>query len=153
MVFIDESGLSERPHRCRTWAPRGQTPVLQYGFNWKMLSAMAGVTWWNFFFRLFPGAICSPQIIEFLSHLLSPHSGKSFALISFSFFRDRTLSGLAAREFISVPAARAVVGGVLFPLCAESLNPWSMCVFGPHSASNLQHEAQLVSPFFRTSDS
>src|ERR1700675_722904 len=22
IVFIDESGLSERPHRCRTWAPR-----------------------------------------------------------------------------------------------------------------------------------
>src|SRR5207245_8215377 len=30
IVFIDESGLSQRPHRCRTWAPRGQTPVLQY---------------------------------------------------------------------------------------------------------------------------
>jgi hypothetical protein len=26
--------------------------VLQYHFNWKMLSAMAGVTWWNFYFRL-----------------------------------------------------------------------------------------------------
>src|SRR6516162_5034530 len=54
IVFIDESGLSERPQRCRTWAPRGQTPVLQYHFNWKTLSAMAGVTWWNFYFRLFP---------------------------------------------------------------------------------------------------
>jgi len=28
------------------------------------------VTCWNFYFRLFPGAIRSPQIIEFLSHLL-----------------------------------------------------------------------------------
>ena len=37
IVFIDESGLSQRPHRCRTWAPRGQTPVLQYNFNWKTL--------------------------------------------------------------------------------------------------------------------
>ena len=35
-----------------------------------MLSAMAGVTWWNFYFRLFPGAIRSPQIIVFLAHLL-----------------------------------------------------------------------------------
>ena len=68
IVFIDESGLSERPHRCRTWAPRGQTPVLQYHFNWKTLSAIAGVTWWNFYFRLFPGAIRSSQIIEFLAH-------------------------------------------------------------------------------------
>src|SRR5262249_2472898 len=38
IVFVDESGLSERPHRCRTWAPRGLTPVLQYHFNWKWLS-------------------------------------------------------------------------------------------------------------------
>src|SRR3989442_495979 len=76
IVFVDESGLSERPHRCRTWAPRGQTPVLQYHFNWKMLSAIAGVTWWNFYFRLFPGAIRSRQIIEFLSHLLRHIPGK-----------------------------------------------------------------------------
>jgi len=76
IVFIDDSGLSERPHRCRTWAPRGQTPVLQYHFNWKTLSAIAGVTWWNFYFRLFPGAIRSPQIIEFLSHLLRHIPGK-----------------------------------------------------------------------------
>jgi hypothetical protein len=27
--------------------------VLQYHFNWKTLSAIAGVTWWNFYFRLF----------------------------------------------------------------------------------------------------
>jgi hypothetical protein len=30
---------------------------------------MAGVTWWNFYFRLFPGTIRSPQVIEFLAHL------------------------------------------------------------------------------------
>ena len=41
-----------------------------------MLSAMAGVTWWNFYFRLFPGSIRSPQIIEFLSHLLRHIPGK-----------------------------------------------------------------------------
>ena len=76
IIFIDESGLSERPHRCRTWAPRGETPVLQYHFNWKTLSAMAGVTWWNFYFRLFPGTIRSPQIIEFLSHLMRHIPGK-----------------------------------------------------------------------------
>src|SRR5436309_11463292 len=76
IVFIDESGLSERPHRCRTWAPKGKTPVLQYHFNWKTLSAIAGVTWWNFYFRLFLGAIRSTQIIEFLSHLLRHIPGK-----------------------------------------------------------------------------
>jgi len=35
-----------------------------------MLSAIAGVTWWNFYFRLFPGAIKSQQIVAFLTHLM-----------------------------------------------------------------------------------
>ncbi len=69
IVFIDESGLSERPTRVRTWAPRGQTPVLQYHFNWHQLSVMAGITFCRFYFRLFPGAIKGPQIIEFLHAL------------------------------------------------------------------------------------
>lgn len=43
--------------------------MLQYHFNWKTLSAMAGVTWWNFYFRLFPGSIRSPQVVQFLEHL------------------------------------------------------------------------------------
>ena len=50
--------------------------MLQYHFNWKTLSAMAGVTWWNFYFRLFPGAIRSPQVIEFLTHLLRHLPGR-----------------------------------------------------------------------------
>jgi transposase len=62
--------LSERPHRCRTWAPRGQTPVLQYHFRWQTLSAMAGITWRRFYFQLFAGAVRAPQAIEFLGHLL-----------------------------------------------------------------------------------
>jgi transposase len=50
--------------------------VLQYHFNWKTLSAMAGVTWWNFYFRLFEGSIRSPQVVEFLRHLLRHVPGR-----------------------------------------------------------------------------
>ena len=50
--------------------------MLQYHFNWKTLSAMAGVTWWNFYFRLFPGAIRSPQVVEFLRHLMRHLRGR-----------------------------------------------------------------------------
>jgi hypothetical protein len=50
--------------------------VLQYHFNWKTLSAMAGVTWWNFYFRLFSGAIKNPQVVEFLRHLMRHLPGK-----------------------------------------------------------------------------
>lgn len=74
-VFVDESGLSERPHRVRTWAPRGQTPGLQYTFNWKCLSASAGITVWNFYFQLFPGSIKAPQLVAFLRHLRRPIPG------------------------------------------------------------------------------
>jgi transposase len=44
IIFIDESGLSERPQQVRTWAPRGQTPVLHHHFNWKVLSAVVAIT-------------------------------------------------------------------------------------------------------------
>jgi transposase len=60
----------------RTWAPRGQTPVLQYHFNWKVLSATAGITWWNFYFRLYPTTIRAPQVVDFLGHLLRHLPGK-----------------------------------------------------------------------------
>ena len=43
---------------------------------WKTLSAMAGVTWWNFYFRLFRGTIRSPQVVEFLTHLLRRLPGR-----------------------------------------------------------------------------
>lgn len=76
IVFIDESGLSERPHRCRTWAPRGCSPILQFHFNWNTLSAIAGITWWNFYFRLYPGSIKAPQAIDFLGRLLQQLPGR-----------------------------------------------------------------------------
>jgi transposase len=50
--------------------------VLEYNFNWKSLSAVAGLTFWNFYFRLYPGAVKSPQVIDFLQalvrHVASP---------------------------------------------------------------------------------
>jgi hypothetical protein len=60
----------------RTWAPRGQTPVLQYHFNWKVLSAAAGITWWNFYFRLYPNTIHAAEVVDFLGHLLRHLPGK-----------------------------------------------------------------------------
>ena len=50
--------------------------MLQFHFNWKLLSAIAGITWWRFYFRLFPGPIRGPQVIEFLTHLLAHLPGR-----------------------------------------------------------------------------
>jgi transposase len=69
IVFIDESGLNTRPTRARTWAPRGQTPILQETFNWKSLSIIGGLALWRFYFQIHPGSVKSLQVIEFLRHL------------------------------------------------------------------------------------
>ena len=44
--------------------------MLQYHFNWKVLSALAGITWWSFYFRLYQRTIRAPQVVDFLAHLL-----------------------------------------------------------------------------------
>ena len=60
----------------KTWAPKGQTPVLQYSFNWKQLSLIAGISAWRLYFRFFHGAIKAPQIVEFLKALKATIRGK-----------------------------------------------------------------------------
>jgi transposase len=80
IVFVDESGLSTRPTRVRTWAPRGQTPVLQETFNWKSLSLIGGMALLRFYFQIHPGSIKGPQVVEFLRHLQRHIPGKLLIL-------------------------------------------------------------------------
>lgn len=81
IVFVDESGLSTRPHRVRTWAPRGQTPVLHETFNWKSLSLIAGLSLWRFYFRIHAGSIKSPQVVEFLRGLQRHLKGRKLMVL------------------------------------------------------------------------
>jgi transposase len=69
IVFIDETGVSTRPHRVRTWAPRGKTPVIRETFGWKSLSVIGGISLWRILFRIHPGAVKSPQVVDFLKVL------------------------------------------------------------------------------------
>ena len=80
IVFVDESGFSQRPARKRTWAPRGQTPVLEFNFNWKRISAIAGVSFYELWFALHQGTIRAPQVIEFIQQLRA-RIGKKLLLI------------------------------------------------------------------------
>jgi DDE superfamily endonuclease len=114
IVFVDESGLSERPHRHRTWAPRGQTPVLQYHFS---LSMMAGITCWNFYFKLFPGSIKAPQIIEFLQHL-QRHLRRHLLVIWDGLHGHRSI---AVRDFVASRGERLTLA--FLPGYAPELNP------------------------------
>lgn len=124
-MFVDESGLSERPHRVRTWAPRGQTPVLQYTFNWKCLSAIAGITVWNFYFQLFPGSIKAPQVIAFLRHLRRHIRGKlTIIWDGLPVHRSRLV-----RDFVAQQKDRIQLE--CLPAYAPELNPveyiWGYC--------------------------
>jgi transposase len=53
----------------RTWAPKGQTPVIQFHFNWNHLSVIAGLTRGNCLFRLHEGSIRKEEIVAFLKAL------------------------------------------------------------------------------------
>jgi len=82
-----------------------------------MLSAIAGVTWWNFYFRLFPGAIRSPQIIEFLTHLLRHVSGPLLVIWDgLPSHRSR-----AVRDFVTSTNNRLHIE--FLPAYAPDLNP------------------------------
>lgn len=60
----------------RTWALRGQTPVLQETFNWDKCSLIGGLTLWRFYFQIHEGAIRGAEVARFLKHLLRHLPGK-----------------------------------------------------------------------------
>ena len=95
--------------------------MLQYHFNWKTLSAMAGVTWWNFYFRLFPGAIKSPQVVEFLEHLMR-HLPDKLLIIW-----DGLPSHRSHLVWDFVRQQRGRLWLEFLPAYAPELNPWSIC--------------------------
>ncbi len=109
--------MSERPHRVRTWAPRGQTPVLQYHFSWKVLSAAAGITWWNFYFRLYRRTIRAAEVVDFLGHLLRHLRGK--LLVVWDGLPAHR--GRVVKEFIAAQRGRLVIEQL--PAYAPELNP------------------------------
>ena len=117
IVFIDESGLSTRPTRARTWAPRGQTPILQETFNWKSLSIIGGLALWQFYFQIRPGSIKSLQVIEFLRHLQRHIPGKILVVWDGAPIHR---SGLV-RDYILSTQGR--VRAERFPAYAPELNP------------------------------
>lgn len=69
ILYVDESGLSERPTRVRTWAPKGHTPIIEFHFNWTHISVIAALSPANCVFRLHEGAIRKEQHVEFLKAL------------------------------------------------------------------------------------
>jgi len=61
IVFVDESGLTQKPSAKSTWSPQGETPVLELNFNWKKLSVIGGITIRSLYFRLHEDSVKAPK--------------------------------------------------------------------------------------------
>jgi transposase len=76
IVFVDESGLTQKPAAKSTWAPEGPTPVLELNFNWKKLSVIGGITIKSLYFQLHEDSVKAPEVVAFLGHLQQHIPGK-----------------------------------------------------------------------------
>jgi len=101
----------------RTWAPKGQTPVLQYHFNWKTFSVIGGITLMNFYFQLLDGSIKSAHVIAFVRHLRRHLPGKLLLLWD----RAGIHRSRAVRQYLESLGGQIVVE--YLPAYAPELNP------------------------------
>jgi hypothetical protein len=87
IFFEDESGVSQLPSVRRTWAPRGETPVLVHAFTWKSLSVCAalGFRWdgrrCRLYFQTRPGSYNTESLILFLCDFRRHLRGQKAVLI------------------------------------------------------------------------
>jgi len=112
LLFQDESGISERPPVRRTWAPRGETPVLIHAFNWKKMSISAVLAYrWDgrrsrLYFQLRGGSYDALSLIAFLKELKRHMRGKKVILIwdSLPAHRSRIMTAflLGERKWLTV---------------------------------------------------
>ncbi len=91
--------------------------MLQYHFNWKVLSAIAGITWWNFYFRLYQRTIRAPQVVDFLAHLLRHLPGRLLVIWD----RSKTHRSHLVGEFVAGQRGRLTLD--YLPAYAPELNP------------------------------
>lgn len=123
LVFVDETGFSESPAIRRTWAPRGQTPVLRpKGRNWERMSAIGGLAYrrdggqHRVFVRFHMGPVRAPQILAYLKHLMRHVSGR----VTVIWDRLQGHRALLVRDWVdTVPRLNLV----LLPPYAPELNP------------------------------
>ena len=99
--------------------------MLQFHFNWKTLSIIAGLTLWNFYFQIFEKTIGSEQVVEFLTHLLC-HIPCKLLLV---WDRLPAHRSRVTQQFIRAQRGRLVTE--FLPPYAPELNPveylWAHC--------------------------
>src|SRR6059036_2434704 len=125
LVFEDESGVSQQPVVRRTWAPRGETPILIHtGGHWKRLSIAGALAFrWDgrrtrFFFHTRAGSYTDAALIRFLRDLKRHFPRQRLLLIwdGLSGHTSRVMTAYLARQ-------RAWLTVERLPGYAPDLNP------------------------------
>jgi transposase len=136
LVFLDESGFVLTPIVRRTWAPRGQTPVLEAWDRWDRISAISSITVsprtrkLNLYFDLLPDNtyVHAEDVIAYLRRLKSQVGGPLTVLWDGSNLHDR--SKLVQAFLSECPEIQTV----RLPAYAPELNPddlvWAWTKYG-----------------------
>ncbi|MDQ4078613.1 MAG: IS630 family transposase [Chloroflexota bacterium] len=118
IVFLDEAAFYLLPSLVRTYAPRGQTPILEAPYSYDHLSAISAITpHGRLFTHLQETSITGPDVVRFVEHLLRHIEGKLLLI----------WDGLSAHRCQEVKQLRSDVGERLhierLPAYAPELNP------------------------------
>ena len=129
IVFCDESGFLLIPNVVRTWAPRGETPIIRHRYRRDKVSVISGISvsprrqTLGLYFRLFPCNIGHDEVCEFLRDLLRHLRGPTIALLD----NSTTHRGEPIRMLRKIYRRLRIE---YFPAYAPQLNPdeavWSL---------------------------
>lgn len=119
IVWVDESGFYLLPARVRTYAPRGQTPLLRVPLTRDHVSVIGALTeQGQFLLRMQRWAYRSQAVVRFLKHLLQHISGNILVIWDGSpIHRSRII-----KEFLARGGAQRLQVERL-PAYAPDLNP------------------------------
>ena len=141
--------------------------MLEFDFNWKKLSVIGGITVWNFYFQFYPGAIKSPQVIEFLKHLRQQLPGKLLLIWDGAMIHRSRL----VREYLE--SLHGQISAAALPAYAPELNPaeyvWGyfkqhrrpnfsakdlaqLSTFGRKALANMRRRPKLIAAFWKQAE-
>jgi len=136
LVFLDESGFMLTPTVRRTWAPRGQTPILDAWDRRDRISAISSISVsprnrrLNLHFDLMPdnANVHADDIVDYLRHLKAQIGGPLTIVWDGSNIHDRSK---LVRAFL---AEHPEIQTVKLPAYAPDLNPdelvWAWTKYG-----------------------
>jgi transposase len=150
IVWVDEAGFYLLAGVVRTYAPRGQTPVLAVPLKYEHLSVMSGITEaGQLLLQSQAGAYNGTAVVRFLKHVLQHLNGKLVIIWDGApIHRDK-----AVKAFLAAGGARRLWLEQL-PGYAPDLNPgegvWNYLKYVElrniccHNQEELHHELRLA---------